>query len=468
MPPSASNSSNTASNGASSAAKAQPKPQPQRQHGVQGVYYGGEWLDIEDCDGKFTGDLKNCSGCDFQEPCPRSQSRNSAAKKLSTNDVGTAAATYDVLIVGAGCIGASIARELSRYRDLSILLVEAADDVSQGATKGNSGIVHAGYDDKPGSVRAQHCWKGNQMFAQLDRELRFGYQKNGSLVVAFNDEDVKELNNLLQRGITNGVQNLRIVEQPELAEMEPYLDKTAVAALFSPDAGNVIPYEFAIALAENAVDNGVELRIRTAVTGIETDANDPELFTVTLQHWEPQAYLEAVQKDNASVLNHPVVRIVSTTLLFTLLYGLALQSGVLPHDAHGKVEPQYHGVLLVVLYALVTKVRASFLLDGGGSGKKISRNTPLKELVEQAGPPVGGGGHKVTVDDMLQGGSGSAHAMNGKIVDNSSKVRCRYVINCAGGAADQVARMIGDDSFKIKPRLGDYILLNRNQVRACV
>ncbi len=84
------------------------------------------------------------------QPCPRSRSRNVAAKKDGS---------YDVVIIGAGCIGAGIARELSKTF-CSVLLLEAADDVTQGATKGNSGIVHAGYDDKPGSVRAKFCWPG--------------------------------------------------------------------------------------------------------------------------------------------------------------------------------------------------------------------------------------------------------------------------------------------------------------------
>lgn len=103
-----------------------------RQHGVKGVYYGGEWLDIEDCVGKFIPE--KCSGCDFQQSCPRSRSRNVAAKEVGAEPV------YDVCIIGAGCIGAAIARELSKYQ-ASILWLEAADDVSQGATKGNSGIV---------------------------------------------------------------------------------------------------------------------------------------------------------------------------------------------------------------------------------------------------------------------------------------------------------------------------------------
>lgn len=205
------------------------------QHGKGGVFYAGNWLDIEDCDKVFNISEKDCSGCSSNGPCPRSRSRPQPDKKADNDNV------YDVLIIGAGCIGAAIARELSKY-NLSTLWVEAADDVSQGATKGNSGIVHAGYDDTPGTNHAKFCWPGNQMFAQLDKELRFGYQKNGSLVVAFNDQDIQHLYELKKRGEANGVQRLRIVHQAELKKMEPHINPNAIAALYSPDAGNVIPY----------------------------------------------------------------------------------------------------------------------------------------------------------------------------------------------------------------------------------
>ena len=102
-------------------------------------------------------------------------------------------------------------------------------------------------------------------FPQLDKELHFGYQRNGSLVLARGDEEEKVLDDLLQRGLKNGVKNLRIVRGDELYAMEPHISPDTTAALHAPDAGNLIPYEYAIALAENAVDNGVELRIRSAL-----------------------------------------------------------------------------------------------------------------------------------------------------------------------------------------------------------
>jgi glycerol-3-phosphate dehydrogenase len=223
-----------------------------RQHGVKGVYMGGDWLPIEDCAKRLEtiNGAENCSkNC---EACPRSRSRNNAMKSDGT---------YDVVVIGAGCIGGAIARELSKFH-ASVLVLEAADDVTQGATKGNSGIVHAGFDDKPGSVRAKFCWPGNQMFPQLDKELNFGYQKNGSLVLARGPEEEKVLEELLDRGKQNGVKRLKILNRKEVLAMEPYVNDEVTAALYAPDAGNLIPYEYAIALCENAVDNGVELRIR--------------------------------------------------------------------------------------------------------------------------------------------------------------------------------------------------------------
>lgn len=124
------------------------------------------------------------------------------------------------------------------------------------------------------------------MFPQLDRELHFGYEKSGSLVVAKGKEDEAILEDLYQRGQKNGVKNLRIIGAEELREKEPYIHPDATAALYSPDAGTITPYEFTIAVAENAVDNGVELRIRRVVTGIEED--DSGDFIVTAKHWEPK------------------------------------------------------------------------------------------------------------------------------------------------------------------------------------
>merc|ERR1719223_337665 len=133
------------------------------------------------------------------------------------------------------------------------------------------------------------------MFPQLDKELNFGYQKNGSLVLATNKDEVKILHDLLKRGETNGVKNLRILDKKELFEMEPHINPNSISALYSPDAGNVIPYEYTIALAENAVDNGVELRIRREVVDIKPPSAGNNHFIIKARHWEPKNYVDGVK-----------------------------------------------------------------------------------------------------------------------------------------------------------------------------
>lgn len=175
---------------------------------------------------------------------------------------------YDICIIGAGVVGTNIARELSKYQ-VRVCLVEKEEDVSCGASKANSGIVHGGYSDEPGTLKAELCVKGNRMYEQLNKELNFGYRETGSVVLAFRDEDMKTLEKLYQYGIKNGVGGLAIIDGEKVRELEPYVSKEVKAALYCRNAGVTSPYEFVIALAENAITNGVELKLNTAVAGIE-------------------------------------------------------------------------------------------------------------------------------------------------------------------------------------------------------
>ncbi len=175
---------------------------------------------------------------------------------------------YDICIIGAGVVGTNIARELSKYQ-IRVCLVEKEEDVSCGASKANSGIVHGGYSDEPGTLKAELCVKGNRMYEQLNKELNFGYRETGSVVLAFRDEDIKTLEKLYQYGIKNGVGGLAIIDGEKVRELEPYVSKEVKSALYCRNAGVTSPYEFVIALAENAITNGVELRLNTAVVGIE-------------------------------------------------------------------------------------------------------------------------------------------------------------------------------------------------------
>jgi len=408
-------------------------------------------MNIEDCAEHFN--IKNGSGnCGNNcATCPRSRSKNVSAKSDGS---------YDVVIIGAGCIGAAIARELSRY-SLSVLMLESGDDVTQGATKGNSGIVHAGYDDKPGSVRSRFCWPGNQMFPQLDRELHFGYQRNGSLVLARGAEEEKVLEDLLQRGLTNGVKNLRIIHGQELFDMEPHISPDTTAALHAPDAGNLIPYEFAIALAENAVDNGVELRIRREVSAITKNEESGE-FTVTAKHWEPRNYIDYMNqqqlgKGQGNFLEKLFTAVSMATAMTMVLTRVILKEAQVLSmypDLKEMLSHQRPWDVVVSITLIIILTTAIMILKSG------SPNSDAGVVATSA--PVGEGGSLVSVEEMKVGGSGCSTAMDGKTVA-MEEIKCQYVVNAAGCNSDKIAKMIGDDSFQIKPRLGNYILLNRNQ-----
>lgn len=175
---------------------------------------------------------------------------------------------YDVIIIGAGVSGSAIARELSRYERKTAVL-ERESDICEGTSKANSGIVHAGYDAEPGTLKAELNLKGNRIMEKLSQELDFPFKRNGSLVLSFDENDRDKLEELLARGKKNGVEGLRIVEADELQRLEPEISKNAAAALYAPTGGIVCPFGLTIALAENACENGVEFYLNTEVERIE-------------------------------------------------------------------------------------------------------------------------------------------------------------------------------------------------------
>ncbi len=173
----------------------------------------------------------------------------------------------DVTIIGAGVTGSAIARELSRY-DLEVLVLEKESDVCEGTSKANSGIVHSGYDAKPGTLKARFNVEGNKLIHELSRTLDFPFKENGSLVLALEEEGRAGIEELLERGRANGVPGLRILEKEDLLRLEPNVSDAAVCALYAPTGGIVCPFNMTIAFAENAADNGVVFKFDTEVRDI--------------------------------------------------------------------------------------------------------------------------------------------------------------------------------------------------------
>lgn len=185
---------------------------------------------------------------------------------------------YDVIIIGGGVSGAAIARELSRYK-AKICVLEKEEDVCCGTSKANSAIVHAGYDAATGSLKARLNVRGNEMMGSLSEELDFPFEKNGSLVICMNEDDMPSLQALYDRGVANGVRDLQILSKEEVLEMEPNIADDVHAALYAPTAGIVCPFGLNIALAENAYTNGVEFKFNTEVKDIKKIEKGYELHT---------------------------------------------------------------------------------------------------------------------------------------------------------------------------------------------
>ena len=174
----------------------------------------------------------------------------------------------DVIVIGAGVMGAAVSRELSKYK-LNIMVLDKENDVSNGTSKANSAIVHAGYDAKEGTLMAKYNVLGAGMYKSLCKEIGAPYKNVGSYVLAFSEEERKHIEKLYQRGLTNGVPQMEILEKDEILRREPNINKNVVAALYAGSAGIVGPWEFTIKLLENAALNGTEVLVDAEVSNIE-------------------------------------------------------------------------------------------------------------------------------------------------------------------------------------------------------
>lgn len=174
---------------------------------------------------------------------------------------------YDAIVIGGGILGCMTARNLRRWQ-ISTLLLEKEEDICLGITRANSAIVYAGYDNKPGSLKAELTVRGNAHMDTLCAELEVPFSRCGSLLVTYDPEAVGKLEKKLQNGIQNGVPGLRLISGEEAEAMEPMLTKGVAAALYAPSTGTVNPWQLGIAACENAVQNGAEVLKNTEVLDI--------------------------------------------------------------------------------------------------------------------------------------------------------------------------------------------------------
>ena len=184
---------------------------------------------------------------------------------------------YDAVIVGAGVTGAMTARELSKY-NLKLLLVEKESDVSCGASKANSGIIHGGFDPEPGTLKAKLNSRGVELLYKAAKELKVPFVNNGSFVCSFDEKGDKELEKLVNRAKLNLIPKVKVISGNEARELEPALSEKITKVLVSDTAGIICPYELTISAVGNAMKNGVELKTCFEVASAE---NKDGVFTVT-------------------------------------------------------------------------------------------------------------------------------------------------------------------------------------------
>jgi glycerol-3-phosphate dehydrogenase len=189
---------------------------------------------------------------------------------------------YDVIIIGSGISGACIARECARY-ELKTLVLEKEFDVAMEATQANSAIIHAGQDPIPGTLKAKYNVLGSRMYQKMSEELDIPYLASGGMVVANDEEDIKTIHELYDRGLKNGLKptEMKILTQKEVRMLEPNISDEVVGALYLPTTAITYPLEAAIANLENAVDNGVLLKTDEEVVGIRKDNH---FFVDTKKH----------------------------------------------------------------------------------------------------------------------------------------------------------------------------------------
>ena len=342
--------------------------------------------------------------------------------------------TFDIAIVGAGITGCAIARQLARY-DLSICVVEAANDIALGASKANGGLVHAGYDPAPGTVKAQVNARGCELYGTWAQELGFLFRRTGSMVLGFNDEDRAHLEKLRRNGNINGVPELSIVGPDRIHELEPRASADATSALWCPSTGFVDPFEVAIAALENAVANGVTFMRSASVEAIEVAGpGDDARFTLETPAGDVRCrYLINAAGNGAADISH-----MAGAEEFQMVWR---QGNIVVLDKEPRASADATSALWCPSTGFVDpfEVAIAALENAVANGVTFMRSASV-EAIEVAGP---GDDARFTLETP------------------AGDVRCRYLINAAGNGAADISHMAGAEEFQMVWRQGNIVVLDK-------
>ncbi len=298
---------------------------------------------------------------------------------------------FDVAIIGAGIIGCACAYKLSQY-NLSVALIDRENDISLGATRANSAIIHAGFDPEPNTLMAKLNVDGNAQCKEICKKLGVECKEIGSLVTAFDEDDMKTLQKLLENGRKNGVPGIEIWTKEQVLEREPNLSKDIIGALWAPSAAITNPWQLALAMAEVAVVNGCKPILNFDVSSIKRE-NSLYILSNGKENVRAKFVINAagVFADKVSALvSSPTYKIIPTAGEYYLLdksEGNTVSSVIFPCPSKkGKgvlISPTVHGNLIVGPNAQIvsdaedTKSTASGLAE---VREKASKNVPCVNL----------------------------------------------------------------------------------------
>ena len=263
---------------------------------------------------------------------------------------------FDGIIIGAGVTGCAVAEKLGRYRG-NWLVLEAGEDVATGASKANSGIVHAGFDAEPGSRKAYFNVRGARMYPSEAKRLGVPYKRNGAFVVAFDEDEKARLAALLEQGVKNGVSGLRLLTGDQAREKEPKLSPAVTACLEAADSAVVSPYEMTLAYAYHAAQCGVRFLFNRRVTGIVCRPDGVFTVRAEKESWQTRAVINCAGcgADRVrAMLSDQAIRIIPRRgeyYLFDMAAGSPVERTIF--QAPGKmgkgvlVTPTVHGNLLI-------------------------------------------------------------------------------------------------------------------------
>ncbi len=212
---------------------------------------------------------------------------------------------HDYIVIGAGIVGLSTAYNILQLQpDANILVLEKEKDIAQHQTSHNSGVIHSGIYYKPGSAKAINCTRGYRMLLDFCEQYAIPYKITGKVIVATQERELESLQKIHDRGVQNGLEDLKILSSSALKEIEPYA--SGIKAIYVPQAG-IISYKSVAEKYESViVSQGARILNHQAVTSIHQEKNQWRVTTTDQEYTATRVVTCAgLHSDRLARMTHP-------------------------------------------------------------------------------------------------------------------------------------------------------------------